>query len=164
MKTKRILMLVFVAAFGGCIAVFAYAKLLGRSNVVMSVEGQDKINATQLVANNGNPTDFTYAADRTVHSVVHVKTTTMGNPTSGNPLYDFFFDNRSFEMKPQPVSGFGSGVIISSDGYIVTNNHVVDGAEKIEVTLNDKRNYKAKVIGRDPDTDIAVLKIEIGRA
>ena len=163
MNTKGILKLVLVAAIGGFIALFGYSRFFDHRKVVISAETPGQIRLAQLPVNsNGNPLDFTYAADRTIHAVVHVKTTTMESETSasGNPLYDFFFGNRGYDSKPQPVAGFGSGVIISNDGYIVTNNHVVDGAENIEVTLNDKRNFKAKVIGRDPDTDLAVIKID----
>ena len=78
---------------------------------------------------------------------------------SDNPLYEFFYGNNG---KPQPrkVTGFGSGVIISPDGYIVTNNHVIDGADSIQVTLNNNKTYTATVVGRDPDTDIALIKIK----
>jgi Do/DeqQ family serine protease len=163
MNTKGILKLVLVAVIGGFIALFGYSRFFDHRKVVISAETPGQIRLAQLPSDSkGNPLDFTYAADRTIHAVVHVKTTTMenNNDASGNPLYDFFFGNRGYDNNPQPVAGFGSGVIISNDGYIVTNNHVVDKAENIEVTLNDKRNFKAKVIGRDPDTDLAVIKID----
>ncbi|MDR1865093.1 MAG: Do family serine endopeptidase [Bacteroidales bacterium] len=104
--------------------------------------------------------DFTYAADRAVHCVVHVKVKTMQNvySGSGNPLYDFFYGYREFKQIPR--EGFGSGVIISDDGYIITNNHVIDTSDEIEVTLNDKRVFTATVVGADPTTDVALLKIE----
>jgi len=160
MTAKRLFGMVFLAVMGGFIALIAYTKFFDHPKVVISADQPKQIRLAQLPANlNSSQLDFTYAAERTIHAVVHVKTVTMQNQTSGNPLYDFFFGNRYFDMKPQPVAGFGSGVIISNDGYLVTNNHVIDGAEAIEVTLNDKRNYKAKLVGRDPDTDIAVLKI-----
>jgi len=161
MKAKRFLGMVFVAVLGGLISLIAYTKFFDHSKIVISADQPQQIRLAQLPANfDSNQVDFTYAAERTIHAVVHVKTTSMESQASGNPLYDFFFGNRNFDMKPQPVAGFGSGVIISSDGYIVTNNHVIDGAEEIEVTLNDKRTFKAKLIGRDPDTDIAMLKID----
>jgi Do/DeqQ family serine protease len=83
----------------------------------------------------------------------------MQSTYSEDPL-GFFFGHRFFEQREEPVAGFGSGVIISNDGYIVTNNHVIEGADEIEVTLNDKRTYKAELVGRDPNTDIAVVKIK----
>ncbi len=75
-------------------------------------------------------------------------------------IFEYFFGYRDYNQVPQPQTGYGSGVIISADGYIVTNNHVIDGADEISVTLNDRRNYLAKVIGSDPSTDIALIKIE----
>src|ERR1035437_8712001 len=106
-------------------------------------------------------TDFTVAAELSVHAVVHVKTKSpvkmdqldQMNGFPNDPFFQYFFgvprQGRSKELPMQEASG--SGVIISNDGYIVTNNHVVDGASDIEVTLNDNRNFKAKVIGADPN-------------
>ena len=99
--------------------------------------------------------DFVNAAERTVNSVVHVKTESTVNP-SYNPWFDFF----GYQQSPQVQSGSGSGVIISNDGYIITNNHVVEGAQKLVVTLNNNKNYTATLVGRDPSTDIAVIKID----
>ncbi len=100
--------------------------------------------------------DFTLAAEKSLNSVVHVKNTTI--KTQYNPLAEFFYGNGSGSRKLEQV-GTGSGVIISADGYIVTNNHVIDGANDIEIILNDKKVYKAKVIGVDKNDDIALLKI-----
>lgn len=107
-------------------------------------------------------TDFTEAAERTVNGVVHVKVTQQSAETyGGSDIFDFFFGpGMGRRQQSQPVQGAGSGVIISADGYIVTNNHVIDGADKIEVVLNDKRDFKATLVGTDPTTDIALLKIE----
>jgi Do/DeqQ family serine protease len=79
---------------------------------------------------------------------------------SGDPFFEYFFGPQFRQQQPQIREGAGSGVIISSDGYIVTNNHVVDNSKEIEVVLNDKRSFTAKVVGSDPNTDIALLKIE----
>lgn len=116
-------------------------------------------------------TDFTVAAELSIHAVVHVKTKSpvrrdqfdQMNGFPNDQLFQYFFgiprqQRKSKEMPMQEASG--SGVIISNDGYIVTNNHVVDGATDIEVTLNDNRTFKAKVIGADPNTDIALIKID----
>jgi Do/DeqQ family serine protease len=107
-----------------------------------------------------NNVDFTTAAEMTIHAVVNVKTTyaIQEQPYIYDPFRDFF-GQRSQRPQEAPMST-GSGVIISEDGYIVTNNHVVDEAEKVEVTLNDKRSYTAEVIGKDPTTDLALLKIK----
>jgi serine protease Do len=82
------------------------------------------------------------------------------NPMFADPFFRQFFGGRMPQMRTEPVSGLGSGVIISSDGYIVTNNHVVDGADTLRVTLNDGREVSAKVVGRDPQTDVAVIKVD----
>ncbi len=106
--------------------------------------------------------DFTVAADMSVHSVVNVKTTYPMESNQNQYLYDpfrDFFGQHQPQQREAPMAT-GSGVIISQDGYIVTNNHVVNGADKVEVTLNDKRSYIAEVIGKDPTTDLALLKIK----
>jgi len=115
-------------------------------------------------------TDFTYAAEQTVNAVVHIKSVVKAfssdrgdrsNKEYANPFEFFFGDGNPFHpYQRQPRVGFGSGVIISSDGYIITNNHVIDGADEIEVTTNDNRVYKAKVIGNDAITDVGLIKVE----
>ncbi|MDR2126735.1 MAG: Do family serine endopeptidase [Prevotellaceae bacterium] len=122
----------------------------------------------------GQPVDFTYAAEQTIHAVVHVKTVykVESRQQRGRSLFDYFFGD-PFEgddygyynqpygyNQPRESRGSGSGVIISPDGYIVTNNHVIEKANEVEVSLNDKRTYTAKVIGTDPATDVALLKVE----
>lgn len=121
-------------------------------------------------ASSGLETDFTVAAELSVHAVVHVKTKTpvkvqqFGGGFPNDPFFEYFF-GRPQQVPNQPKEapmqeGVGSGVIISNDGYIVTNNHVIDRSSEIEVTLNDKRTFKAKLIGADPSTDLALIKIE----
>jgi len=105
-------------------------------------------------------TDLTHAASVSVPAVVHIKTQFMKRTYYDDffsPFFDFFGYSTPREY---PVSGVGSGVIISSDGYVVTNNHVINQAEHIVVTLDDKREYEAKLIGKDTNTDLALLKIE----
>lgn len=118
--------------------------------------------------------DFTSAAESTVNGVVSVKSyatprsySTQGNNMFNDPFFEFFFGQPSQRQQPQQQQepkqrqiGLGSGVIISKDGYIVTNNHVIADAERLEVTLNDNRNYNAKVIGADPTTDLALIQID----
>ncbi|HLZ86152.1 MAG TPA: trypsin-like peptidase domain-containing protein [Puia sp.] len=121
------------------------------------------------------PVDFEKAASAAVPSVVHIKTTTKFKEVAGRQggqdddpsggmdgdLFRRFFGDGGGRMMPQPdQKASGSGVIISSDGFIVTNNHVVNGATKITVTLDNRRNYTAKVIGTDPNTDLALIKID----
>ena len=100
--------------------------------------------------------DFTVAADKTIHSVVHVKNVSVR--TISNPIMEYFYGYGGGQQQEQV--GTGSGVIISEDGYIVTNNHVVKDASDIEITLNNKKTYKAKLIGTDSKMDIALLKID----
>lgn len=104
-----------------------------------------------------NEVDFTIAAEKTVHAVVHVKNvTTSSGPSS---IWDFFYGS---ESKPRPQVGTGSGVIISPDGYIVTNNHVITKATELKVTLYNNKTYDAEIIGTDATTDIALVKIDTG--
>ncbi len=112
--------------------------------------------------------DFTDAAAKSVNAVVHVKvkiteqqTNSFGNPFGDDPFFQFFFGQpQQRQMPPQQATASGSGVIISSDGYIATNNHVVDKATEVEVILNDKRTFTATVVGTDPSTDLALLKVD----
>ncbi len=114
-------------------------------------------------ASSAGDTDFTVAAELTVNAVVHVKVKSevmQSRGFGGDPFFEYFFGPQFRQQQPQIREGAGSGVIISSDGYIVTNNHVIDNSKEIEVVLNDKRSFTAKVVGSDPNTDIALLKIE----
>jgi len=105
--------------------------------------------------------DFTYAAETGVKAVVHVKVVKNGQQAMGpQSLFDFFFGYGNPSPQIRPQVGAGSGVIISRDGYIITANHVIDGADEVLVTLDDKREFEGRVIGKDPATDIALLKIE----
>lgn len=106
--------------------------------------------------------DLTQAAEKSVSAVVHITTKTKTNfYQGGGDIFEYFFGPRGYNRPEQQYSqAAGSGVIISEDGYIATNNHVVDGAEEIEVILNDNRKFSAKVIGRDTNTDIALVKID----
>ncbi|WP_180125792.1 trypsin-like peptidase domain-containing protein [Rhodoferax sp. BLA1] len=104
---------------------------------------------------------FRLAAQKASSAVVsiNISKNARPNPQSNDPWFKFFFG----EQQDQAQMGLGSGVIVSADGYILTNNHVVEGADDIEVFLNDSRKARAKVIGTDPDSDLAVLKIDLDR-
>lgn len=111
--------------------------------------------------------DFTKAAENTINSVVSIKTYASAKTNDWFDPWDFFFgpgsgsSRRQQQQESEPqAKGLGSGVIISSDGYIVTNNHVVDGAEKLEVTFNDNRKFTARLVGADANTDLALIKIQ----
>src|SRR5690606_32277821 len=102
--------------------------------------------------------DFKLAAEKSIHTVVHVKNVSFRS-TPRNPIMEYFYGYRGGGQTYAQV-GTGSGVIISEDGYIVTNNHVIQGASELEITLNDNRTFKANLIGTDSKMDIALLKIE----
>ncbi|MBR5804084.1 MAG: Do family serine endopeptidase [Bacteroidaceae bacterium] len=112
--------------------------------------------------------DLTKAAEASVNAVVHIKSTQLGRVQTIQQqpdLFDYIFGNpygggRQRQVQTQPRVGFGSGVIISKDGYIVTNNHVIEGADEISVKLNDSREYVGRIIGTDSNTDLALVKIE----
>ena len=107
--------------------------------------------SVQTPSNNIN---FTVAAEKTINSVVHVKNTSVSSRSSS--IWDYFNDSSGDRTRV----GMGSGVIISRDGYIITNNHVIESATTIEVTTNNNKSYKAELIGKDEVADIAVLKID----
>jgi len=145
---------------GSFLAVLAYSTFFDKPQVVTITEKQPLKYATLAADSNAALPDLTFAAEKSIHSVVHIATQSMrgGGWSSGNPFFDEFFGLRN--QQPQISQGFGSGVIISSDGYIITNNHVIESAENIKVILNDKREFEAKLVGADPSTDIALLKID----
>jgi Do/DeqQ family serine protease len=164
MKTQRILAPILYAIIGGLVVYFTTMHFSRQSTIVYkSVPDSTPITQTSFLTSTGEVTDFTHSAERTVHSVVHVKTVSSRSTDEGysfgNPFFDYFFGPRFRYEQEQPVLGSGSGVIISKDGYIITNNHVIDRANNIEVTLNDKRTFEATIIGRDPSTDLAIIKI-----
>lgn len=159
MKTQKIAGSIFAAILGGIIALFIYSTFIDKKDNFILSEQPKPVRFTNLPDNfNAEHFDFTFAAENTVHAVVHVMTQSIVEQVYRNPLYEFFYGDKLKDY--QPVVGFGSGVIISNDGYIVTNNHVIDNSKEIFITLNDNRKYEAKLIGADPSTDLAVLKID----
>jgi Do/DeqQ family serine protease len=109
--------------------------------------------------------DFTEAASKTVDAVVHIRSQFRTRSQGYDDFFGALREYLGYERRPgrtYPVSGWGSGVILSADGYIVTNNHVVEGAELVEVILNDKRVFEGEIVGLDPSTDLALLKIDVG--
>lgn len=170
--------IVLVAAVGSGAAVGTSAYLMNKNQQVYSAGNHaatfnQPIRLAGLNSVAAENTDFTKAAESTVHGVVHIKATTnakqyadgRGQEQYVDPFEYFFgFGGRGgggFQRpQPQPRVGSGSGVIISTDGYIITNNHVIDGADELEVTLNDNRKFTAKLIGTDPATDIALIKVD----
>lgn len=178
MKIKIGVALLGAAAAIGCLTLFANGKKPINSILDTAATPVVKTAFTEAPANPtapaAQPVDFEKAATAAVPAVVHIKTLTKFKQTAGRQAPDqgqdpmgemfrhFFGDGggREFQQQSPDQRASGSGVIISQDGYIVTNNHVVDGATEITVTLNNRKNYTAKVIGTDPNTDLALIKID----
>lgn len=161
---KKIIIVFFVAVAGGIVALSLNKLFYKNSNRSIS-EIQQTYATNGLAVNSVPDINFVEVAGKSVHTVVHIKTSYGGSNSepkeSGEEQYfdpfDFFHD-RGIPQGPQEASG--SGVIITPDGYIATNNHVVERASKVEVVLNDKRTYIAEVVGTDTETDLALLKID----
>ena len=137
-----------------------------------------KVNAAAKAVAPAQPVDLTYAAEKSLPAVVHIKNVQNSKvqtvDVQSDPFSDFFSDPFGFfgnpgrgnggtqkrKIQTQPRASSGSGVIISTDGYIVTNNHVVDGADELTVTLNDNREFSARIIGTDKTTDLALIKVD----
>lgn len=162
MKTMKQAFGYFTMGLAGALLALGGSQLLSKDTTV-EPGARDTAAPVRFVnmpatGNAMDPTlDFTYAAENTVNGVVHVTTETAVNVR--DPFADFFWGHRAPQQQ-QLRQGAGSGVIVSTDGYVVTNNHVVEGADKIRVHLNDNRMFEGTVIGRDPSTDIALLKID----
>jgi len=122
------------------------------------------VQATSLAQGQVPPGSFRLAAQNAAQAVVSISVSKgSGSDKSSNEPWGRFFGEGPDGEGDEPSSGIGSGVIVSAKGYVLTNNHVVEGADQIEVTLNDRRRARAKVIGTDPDSDLAVLKIELDK-
>ena len=155
---KKFISILFFSALGGGLTLSTYKLFIetsmpyeiaeGRVLTTTAVSGQISLNSVEETVN------FTSAAEKTLPTVVHVKNTTLNK---GYTSYEDLFFGRS---QQRAQIGTGSGVIISVDGYIITNNHVIEGAQSIEITTNDNKTYTAELIGTDSSTDIALLKIK----
>ncbi len=156
-----------VACLGGLIsfmgARYFYADDKSNTSQITKPFDQQNIKLANYTENSGLNTDFTNAAEKSVNAVVHIKTTSeQVNNLNYDPFAEWFYGPQKRQQN-YSMEGSGSGVIISGDGYIVTNNHVVAGADKIEVVLNDRRTYIGEIIGADASTDVALVKIkEVG--
>ncbi len=156
---KRISGLLLVGLLSGATTLGAYKLVFDNDKPSSALSiAQDNNNFTSTVGLNGaEQVDFTQAADKAVHTVVHVKNTSYA--TAPASPWDYMFGGHGGGQQYQQV-GTGSGVIITEDGYIVTNNHVVQNASELEVTLNNNQSYKATLVGTDSKMDIALLKVE----
>lgn len=171
-NTKLIFSILFAAILGGLVSVGTYKVLAPAPTATQNetVAFQTKYNNTneveELAKNFTVPAglNFVTAAKKVTPAVVHIKTLVSAPQASrGNQRYNDFFREFFGEQVPQGHRmASGSGVIVSADGYIATNNHVIEDAEEIEVVLDDKRSFKAELVGTDPTTDLALLKIEGG--
>lgn len=168
---KKLLSFAVVAFVSSAVSVGSYALIKNGAASSMSdmdaVETEQTIDGSFVRVSNIAPQtmDFTQIAEKSVNAVVSIKSTITPKQSSSrqfqDPFFEFFFGPGQVPTpQQQPRVGTGSGVIISNDGYIITNNHVIEGADKIDITLNDKRAFNAKVVGSDPSTDLALLKID----
>jgi len=159
MKFKNILVVLFASIVGG----FVNYLLMNNYNSSNTKELKQTIseNYTQPVSYNNkiNNLNFNLASEKSINAVVHI-TTQYTQKYRTNSLYDFFYGSSGQTYSKEVPLSSGSGVIISNDGYIVTNNHVIENSDVIKVVLNDKRSYTAKLVGKDKSTDLALLKIE----
>lgn len=156
---KRFSSLFLVSMLSGAMTLGAYKLLFDENGYFSdnkSVVTLAPTNYSKTVGMAPEALDFTEAADKAVHTVVHVKNVSYRTVT--NPIMEFFYGYKGQQQQEQV--GTGSGVIISEDGYIVTNNHVIKDASEIEITLNNKKVYKATLVGTDSKMDIALLKID----
>ena len=172
MKTRQILTIIGISAITSLLSVWLYATYWAPRTSLGLQQAQLPVNYAGLFdsGHSGTPgaVDFEPASAAAIPAVVHIKTKT--NPIQTNsrrrsPFSDFFgedFFNDFFgdRMQTLPQMASGSGVFISADGYIITNNHVVDQADEVTVTLHNKKQYKAKVVATDANTDLAVLKVD----
>ena len=163
---KKILGITVLAAFiGGAAAVGGY-KLFEQNRTGNTISDKQNLYFANnpIKVSSAGTADFTQAAAAVAPGVVHIKTTYEAKSdgdrrSSPFDMFDDFFGGGGRQMQRMPRAASGSGVIISDDGYIVTNNHVVENASKVEVVLTDRRKVEAKVIGRDPNTDLALIKV-----
>jgi serine protease Do len=154
---RKSLSYLFVGVSAALIALLAQHFLFNNPQTVFVTRDEAPTFQT-AVSYSSADSNFVEAAEKTVNAVVHVKNVSLER--SPQSLFDFFYGYESFQ---QPQIGTGSGVIISPDGYIVTNHHVIDEAQSLEVTLNNNQTFKAQIIGSDASSDIALLKIEANR-
>jgi len=160
MKSKRIFGTLLIAIVGSLIGIAVYSRF-DRPKTVVVKSGQDTpVTYTGYPSSTFSAPDFRLAAEKSVHAVVHVTVVSQVKQYGYDNIQDWFFGFGNPKQYNQERTGYGSGVIIDPEGHIVTNNHVIEGSSSIEVTLNDGRVLKADVVGRDPQTDVAVIKIK----
>ena len=160
---KRGILITVLSAIAGGLTAYAVVRNMASDQITVVETSADGARFRTVNLTQDNWPDFTYAAESAVDAVVYVKVTSTQTIQQGpSSFFDYFFGFPQGGAVPQQREkvGSGSGVIIRKDGYIVTNNHVIDGATKIEVTLNNNQTYPATLVGTDPATDVALLKVE----
>ena len=180
MKLKSVFLVVLISAATAVLSVWGYSKYIqAEYSDTQTTNGKLPVNYAGFFGTNapGSTVDFTGAASSATPAVVHIKTRTKAHqvtnnlPKGKNPFSDFFggddpfgdfFSGPRVQNVPEQRAS-GSGALISDDGYIVTNNHVVEGADEVNVTLSNKKSYKGTVVGTDPSSDLAVVKIDAGK-
>lgn len=157
-KTTTLILAAVACVLLGVAVFYLAAKNSQKTNIAENVEDSPgaRINPYQPQ----EYPDLTYAAENAVRAVVNIEVTQLVKVNQRNPLYDFFGIPQNDSDMHREILGGGSGVIISSDGYIVTNNHVVENASKLRVKLYDQRTFEASIIGTDPASDVALIKID----
>jgi serine protease Do len=173
---RKYLNYLLIGIFSACTVLLIQSQVFSkRTNTLLSDNNLDNysVPAAFTSLNGGLPSDaFVLASELSMPAVVHITTKAkISSMNQGNPtdLFEYFFGNPMPNQRRQPKDGddkimplgSGSGVIVSADGFIITNNHVIDGAEEIEVVLNDNRSFTGKLIGVDPNTDLALIKIDV---
>ena len=158
---KRGILTVLLSVLAGGLTAFAVVKVTQPAPTTVVKDSAGNIIETRTVnlADSDYP-DFTYAAERAVEAVVYVEVTVRQQYQLNDPFFRFFFGDEFAQPQSREQKGSGSGVIIRPDGYIVTNNHVVAGATSIQVTLNNNQQYEATIVGTDPVTDVAIIKVD----
>src|ERR1700761_6112766 len=177
MKAKQVVAVILISASTAVATMWGYNRITGNNKVYVYGQDSGKVPSNYAkffegqVRSGAGPVGFADAPTAAIPATVHIKTKTVrtvsNNLPHHNPFSDLFgidpddfFNNGGNGMRSMPEMASGSGVIISNDGYIVTNNHVVDGADELTVTLSNRKSFKAKVIGADPASDLAVIKID----
>jgi serine protease Do len=177
MNAKQVVAVILISASTAVATMWGYNRIAGNNKTYLYGQDSGKVPSNYAKffdgqkGSGGGPIDFTDAASAAIPATVHIKTKTVrtvsNNLPHHNPFSDLFgidpdefFNNGGNGIRSMPEMASGSGVIISNDGYIVTNNHVVDGADEVTVTLSNRKSFKAKVVGADPASDLAVIKID----
>lgn len=162
MSKRQFLLGIFLSViFGGVVVLVGVQMVAPDADGYPSIQERQQVQLTNYANSNSEYVvpeglNFVYAAEKVTPGVVHIRSRYNTGNQSQNPLDNFFRPHGN----GAPSQSSGSGVIVSDDGYIVTNNHVIEDASEVEVVLNDNRSYEAKVVGVDPQTDLALLKID----